>query len=284
MSANERPAAEATHQDVFRHLDAVIEQVHSWLHAEPIPSAGTALDNLQLAFIVRALNQYRGILVLLRNNHWEDALILTRALFELVLNLEELVHRQQDKEAAAERFFLFSSLQQFLEKLELRRYNVHSGRLAPEHAKELEALEGAARKLFVPFAYFDKKRRPRWRTHWANRTVADLCNLSSNKMRRHQYQLLYARGSAFTHSTPTAVLSAHAPGPTSFEEFIQYSEEQEERNLRMVASFATLFVGDVLVLTGERLPRFRPEWVAQVLVPAASAIITGWTSANGDAG
>ena len=182
---------------MFRSLDSFVERVHNWLHGEPLSDSATALDDLKLAFIVRALNQFRSILILLRSNHWEDALVLTRALFELVLNVEELVHRQKDKEVAARQFLLFAALQEVLERLDLGRYAVHSGRKSAAHARELDMLESAARKFFWPFAYVDKKRRKRWRTHWANRTVADLCNLSSNKMRPHQYRMFYARGSAF---------------------------------------------------------------------------------------
>ncbi len=273
MAQTERPSAEHGHPDVFRHLDAIVLQVHEWLHGNPIPTASTALDNLKVAFIVRALNQYRAIVLLLKSNHWEDGLILTRALFELLLNVEELVHRAKDKEDAARRFFLFSYLQELLEKLELRRYNVYSGRLPAEYAKELDAIEKSARRFFAPFAFTDKKGRPRWRTHWANRTVAELCQLSPNKMQPHHYRLLYAKGSAFTHSAPTAVLAAHHPPPKSMEEFMCDVDDAEERNLRMVASFATLFFGEILVLIGERLPRFRPAWVAEVIVPATQAII-----------
>ena len=117
MAQTERPSAEHGHPDVFRHLDAIVLQVHEWLHGNPIPTASTALDNLKVAFIVRALNQYRAIVLLLKSNHWEDGLILTRAPFELLLNVEELVHRAKDKEDAARRFFLFSYLQELLEKL-----------------------------------------------------------------------------------------------------------------------------------------------------------------------
>ena len=60
---------------------------------------------------MRALNQYRSIVNLLRNNHWEDALILVRSLFELLLNTEELCRRTDDIEKAAESFAADGHLQ-----------------------------------------------------------------------------------------------------------------------------------------------------------------------------
>ena len=273
MPQTTHPSAEDAHPVVFRALDAIILQVHEWLHGKEIPSAGTALDNLQIAFIIRALNQYRAVSVLLKTNHWEDALIVTRALFELVLNIEELVYRQKNQEAAAQRFFLFSELQEFQERLELRRYEIHSGRIPAEHVKELDEIERAARKFFAPFAYDDKKGKPRWRSHWANRTVADLCDLSPNKMRKHHYRILYAKGSVFTHSAPAAVLAAYH-APTSVQDFIRDVDDQEEQNMRMVASFATLFFGDILVLVGERLPGFNPQWFSETVVPIVRDIVT----------
>lgn len=272
MPDSQRPGAKDTHADVFGRLDVIVEKVHNWLHGSPRP-APTALDNLRVAFVVRALNQYRAILNLLKTNHWEDALILTRSLFELLLNVEEVIHRQKDKEAAAQRFFLFSELQSVLEWLELQRYQVASGRLPDTHARILDATEKAARKLFAPFAYTDKKGRPRWRTHWADKTVADLCDLSPNKIRPHQYRTLYAKGSAFTHSAPMAVLSAHHRDPGTWEEFLAASDAQEDRDLRLAASFATLFLGEILVLVGNQLPEFRREWVVEVLLPTVSSII-----------
>lgn len=283
MAQNPRPAAEETHAGVFERLEPIVLQVHDWLHGEPVPSAGTALDNLQIAFIVRALNQYRAILLLLRSNHWEDALILTRALFELLLNVEELVYRQPDKEQAAQRFFLFSSLEHFRETRELRRYDIASGREPPDYAQALDQVEKMGRKAFAPFAYIDRKGRPRWRSHWANRTVADLCHLSPDRMRPHQHRILYSKGSAFTHSAPSAVLAAHAPPTDDFDEFIRFAEAQEDRQLRMVASFSTLFFGDIMAQIGGRLPGFRPEWIAEVVVPAGTGIISKGSAGPGDA-
>ena len=53
---------------------------------------------------------------------------------------------------------------------------------------------------------------------------------------------------------------------------MRYSDDVEERNLRMVASFSALFFGEILSLVGNRLPGFDPLWVVKVLVPKATAI------------
>lgn len=181
----ERPAIES-HAAIFADLDAVLKQLHEWIDLTPIPDDETHHGVVTAAILFRATNQLRAIVTVLKGNFWEDALILTRALFELLLNTEELVHRCPDKEHGAARFLLFSQLQKYLEWARTEEYQVASGRAGPDYAKELAKIERSARKSFAPFAFIDKKGRPKWRARWCNKNVAQLCEASPNPMRRHQ--------------------------------------------------------------------------------------------------
>ncbi len=63
-----RPSAAVAYRDVFVQLGAVIEQFHRWIDRD-IENDGTWWGIMQLAILVRAFNQYRSIVNLLRDNH-----------------------------------------------------------------------------------------------------------------------------------------------------------------------------------------------------------------------
>jgi len=277
IMVDNRPTAKNSHQAIFSDLDSIVEKLHQWIDLANIPDDGTALGTVSLAFIFRSFNQYRSILNLLKTNHWEDALILTRSLFELLLHAEELIHRSKDQELAAQHFLLFSQLQDYREWAALERYKVASARNSQEYAKKLDKIDNTARKLFAPFSYTNKKKRKKWRENWCKKKVADLCNLSQNPMRMHQYRILYAKGSDFVHSSPAAVFSAtHLDDESNWEKFITHVDSAEKDGLRLVASFSTIFLGELLSLTGNRLPDYDPDWLIGKLSPTVKKIANGW--------
>lgn len=261
----ERPAIES-HATIFADLDIVLQQLHDWIDLTPIPDKKTNHDVVTASVLFRATNQLRAIVILLKGNFWEDGLILTRALFELLLNTEELVHRCPDQEHGAARFLLFFQLQKYLEWARIEEYQVASGRVDSAYAKELEKIKKSARKDFAPFAFVDKNGRPKWRTSWCNKTVAKLCEASPNPMRPHQYRLLYSSGSDFAHASPLAALST-SQLYESFEQekYLRDAAAREDRGLRLVASFSLIFLGEIFTLVGARLPSYRPDWVSVTL-------------------
>lgn len=261
----ERPAIES-HASIFAELDAVLQKLHQWIDLTPIPDDETHHGVVTAAILFRAANQLRAIIALLKGNFWEDALILTRALFELLLNTEELVHRCPDQEQGAARFLLFSELQKYLEWVRIQEYQVASGRAGPDFAKELVKIEKSARKFFSSFSFIDKKGHPKWRMSWCNKKVAQLSEASPNPMRRHQYRLLYSSGSDFAHASPLAALST-SQLYRSFEQerFLLDAAAREDQGLRMVAAFALIFLGEIFTLVGTRVPSYQPDWIAKTL-------------------
>ena len=171
-----------------------------------------------------------------------------------------------DREHGAARFLLFSQLQRYLQWARLEEYQVASGRACFDYAKELAKIEESARRVFAPFAFFDKKGRPKWRVSWCSKNVAELCEASPNPMRPHQYRLLYSSGSDFAHATPTAALStSQLYSSPEWEAFLRDAAAAEDRGLRLVASFALVFLGEIFTLLGTRVPTYRPNWVADTL-------------------
>lgn len=267
--SHSRPSAAEAYRDFFVQADAVIDKFHQWIDRDDIPGDRTWWGIVQLAILIRAFNQYRSIVNLLRNNHWEDALILVRSLFELLLNTEELCRRAGDIEAVAESFVAFAHLQRYLRWREHQVYNITTGRAGDEARAHIEKMDGLARRFFAPFWESGKKGRGRWRANWSRKTVADLCHLSANPLREHHYRLLYGRGSEFTHSAPIAVFAAMRlkDEPEELADFVPAVDAEEERELREVGSIATVFLFELATLIGDRLPTFDLKWCADVGMP-----------------
>ena len=77
MAEQERPQLPPADQrwpDVFSAVDTVIAQLIRWINEAEIPDVPTHLAHVKAAALFRVFNQYRAIVGLLRNYHWEDAL------------------------------------------------------------------------------------------------------------------------------------------------------------------------------------------------------------------
>jgi hypothetical protein len=124
-------------------------------------------------------------------------------------------------------------------------------------------LDRLARNFFAPFWHV-KKGRGKWRDTWSRKNVAELSRLSTNPLRQHHYRLLYGRGSEFTHSAPVAVFGTmHLKNePEELANWIVDVDAQEERELREISATATVFLFEIAVLIGRRLPEFDVRWCA----------------------
>lgn len=261
------PSAEEQYPDIFACLNKIISQVHKLVHSNPIPDDRTYWGNVRIGLISRAFNQYKSIVNLLKTNHWEDALILTRSLFELLLYTEELL-RNPDSEKIAKRFCLFSELQGYLMSRELTLYQVLTGRLDPGVEDKIKKQwDKKAKETFSPFWYKNKKGRGKWRESWCNKNRAELSRSSDNPMRMNQYNLIYGRGSDFTHSSPIAVFAAfqNMEEGYNFQDFKNRSDSIEEQELKTVAPLASIFFLEILLLVGDRLPDFDHNWITKTL-------------------
>ncbi len=269
-----RPSAAVAYRDFFAQADTVIEQFHHRIDRD-IPTDGTWWGIVQLAILVRAFNQYRSIVNLLRENHWEDALILVRSLFELLLNTEELCRHPDRIEEAAESFVAFAHLQRYLRWREVELYNITTGRAGKEARTRIDETDRQAKKFFALFWYADKKGQGKWRATWSRKNAAELCRLSANPLREHHYRLLYGRGSEFTHSAPVAVFATMQlkHEPEELADTIRDVDAREERELREIGSMATVFLLEIAVLIGGRLPGFDIKWCLDVGMPSVGRML-----------
>lgn len=262
------PSAEERHPEYFDLANDVITQLIEWLHSGEIAQPDTALQIAELAFITRSFNLYRAIVLLLRTDHWEEAFILTRSLFELLLNLEEIQRDERSAESRAQRFLLFDRLQQYRQRCARHEYEVRTGRIKAERERMAE-LDAMARDLFAMFLSKGKegKKSKRWHTSWCGKNVKELAKASQVQTRLSQYEVLYAEMSALAHSTPAAVMSTVkiAENQHRLENIREDANESERERLLEVLSLATEFTLEVVLRAREVLTTYDPAWNLAIL-------------------
>ncbi len=263
----QKPSAEETYPDVFEVSDLIIERLHFWIEKADLEDDGTFLGLVKIGILARAFNQYKAIINLLRTNHWEDALILTRSLFELLLNTEE-INRHDNLEESAKKFCLFGELQAYRMWRELNQYQVLTGQAEPETEEKIKRYDKQAQILYAQFRR-KKKKGLQWKNYWHDKNVYQLAKDSANPKRMDQYNLLYAEGSQFAHANAYAVYSSwqFSARSSNLDEVINNLDAIEENELRKIASFASIFIGEILTIFGDQLPDFDSNWVADTLGP-----------------
>src|SRR4051794_22604616 len=105
------PEAEVRHPEVFVVLHLLRDKLSAWIDHGELDDPQSPLEWVRVACAVRTYNLYKAAVALLEKDFWEDALILIRTLFELLLNVEELHRVEQDREKRAVRFVIFEKLQ-----------------------------------------------------------------------------------------------------------------------------------------------------------------------------
>ena len=265
---NQIPSAKNRHPGLFKVTETVIQQLVEWVHDPDIANPSvSALGLVKFCSVVHALNGYRSINLLLETDHWEDAGILTRGLFELVLNLEEICRDARTAEEKAQRFILFGSLQQGLHARALVQYQIDTGRGTKEHGEKVREIDNFLESHFKQFLFVGKKGRKRWRDYWCNMSVRDLAERSYHPTRIHQYTIIYAFLSSFTHSAPMAVMSTFGwrPPDKDWEQFDREHLAKEQDNIILVISLATQFLLEILLFAGDVFPKIDLVWSLSIM-------------------
>lgn len=277
-----KPAIES-YPEIFDTMTLLYESVKQWLEgAKSLPERPNYSDT-QIGIVVRGFNQYGAIINLLENRNYEDALILTRSMFELLLTAEELVRQEAvNPEKASIEFILFSGLQEYLRWRTGELYQIATGRATKETKARIKWFDAEARDWFSPFwcsigksqKKKDKKEKKsreiyeveggKWTSHWCSKKVWQLSDESENPMRKHQYETVYRWGSSLAHATPHVIFSASLPRtlqPTDKEEFRSCMDLKEEKGIRIAATLSSSFLIEIVVLFSDRFPDFDSDWV-----------------------
>ncbi|WP_295850376.1 DUF5677 domain-containing protein [uncultured Microbacterium sp.] len=162
-------------------------------------------DRFDIAVFARGINIVKATRSLCADAHWEMASSLVRQLFELVLNVEWIT-KQSDPTAARFLFSKYGLLQSARHQLETIAYAEETSR--PVDAERRQFL----RDLLDGVAFSEFKGKPRadgsirWVDSWNRKSVRELAEASDQRLRVHQYSLLYRRWSEETHATPGALM------------------------------------------------------------------------------
>jgi hypothetical protein len=256
------PATEA-HPEVFALIQKIADNLHLWIDCGRVPVPSTALGFVQVALAIRAWNAFRAIRVLLETSHWEEALIVTRSLFELLLNVEEIHRDGNAAEEKARRFLLFSELQRYHQARAMRQYMIDTGRVTKDDDL-LRRLDIAAESVFAVFRRKKPKGLPHWLSYWCGTNVYELAQKSKNPIRVGQYRVLYSYASSFVHSSPQSVMSTHTQAK-GMEEIAKTWTQTEEAQTQMVASFSVSFILEIFFYVGSVFPDYSPLWNFDIL-------------------
>jgi hypothetical protein len=252
-------SAKERYPDLFEITELVIRQLHEWIDKGNIPAPRTAIDCVLHACNIRAFNLYKSINNLLETDHWEDAGILARSMYELVLNLEEIQQESGKEEKKARKYMQFNYLQRYLQADTLELYAQKTGRSTSDSALRSQR-QKIAKSLFSEFV--DPKRKSEWQKSWCGKSVHSLAKDSKNEMRYHHYKIIYSFFSELSHSGPLPVMVNLLLGETAEEtkQLLENYDSKEREHAALVLSLSTLWLLEVLMRGKEMIPEYDPKW------------------------
>jgi hypothetical protein len=258
--------------EYFDIIDGVINKLHNWVHLETMHALTNALGFVKTATIIRAFNTYISIKLLLRNDHWEDAAIISRSLFELLLNLEEVLKDKTTSEKQAKKYLRYNKLQESLHIISNVEYEIATGRCPKERELLLKDLKQSMDTFFQEFC--NKKRVNGWENSWCGKSVYKLALSSANSMRTHQYNIIYSYFSDLSHGSPYAAMTTwtEIKQGEKDETTIQRHEENEKENLENVFLLSTVWLMEILLLAKSQIPTYDIKWNMDVLEQISKVI------------
>jgi hypothetical protein len=256
--------AKERYPEYFQISEIVINKLHEWIDRTDIPVPQTTLGIVKFASVIRAFNLYRSINVLLETDHWEDAAILSRSIFELLLNLEEIVRDKESVEDKAKKYLRFQELQKYLHQISLINYEVQTGRRSKKQVSELTELEKKAKSIFTEF--LNKRKGLEWETSWCGKSVYKLAKDSAKPMSIPQYKIMYSLFSNFSHSSPYSVMTTMPLENTSeeTEQLFQGRKNHEKENMTLVLTISTTWILEILFIGRSEIPLYDVKWNFEV--------------------
>ncbi len=258
-------AAKERFPKYFSVSEEVINKLHKWIDRQDIPVPQTFQGIVKFATVLRAFNLYKSINLLLENDHWEDAAILGRSLFELLLNLEEVIRDEKTAEKRAEKYLRYLHLSKLLHYVNDKRYEINTGRTPKEEETRIAKIEKDVRIVFSEFV--DKRRVLGWSNSWCGKSVYKLTKDSGKPIRLAQYKLIYSYFSEFSHSNPLATMTTIDLGKTTeeMEKFKQNKEEIERASMARVLTLSITWLLEILFIGKSEIPLFDIKWNLKIL-------------------
>lgn len=171
--------------------------------------SGSPSEVTRLAVGQRMLTMLQGARLLLEEGHWELAAGVARQIFEILVNVENLLNRA-DVEAAWESYREFGEAQLLQAALRKLKYAIAAGYDdASDEARSLTAALGDAR--FEEFRHA----KGHIRDSWTGRSVEKLAASSQVPWRADQYRYYYRTWSEQAHGSPSSLISTVTPRTAS---------------------------------------------------------------------
>lgn len=162
------------------------------------------LARFDAEILVRGINSVKAARLLMEHGHWEHAVGTARQLFELLINMEHLAG-MEDREKGVLLYLRFGVLQLTLEQRRNLLYARETGRTI-----DTDRLAALSQVLDSHFADFKGKPKhdgtETWVPSWSRKNTKTLVELSTNAMRKHQYEHLYTSWSEQAHATPSSLI------------------------------------------------------------------------------
>jgi len=189
-------------------IDLVVEvarTTENGLFEIPQPDDATQneLIRFDAALLVRGSNALKAARVLCKEGFWESAVGCVRQLFELVLDAEHIA-RQPDRHAAISMYAKYGLLQMVREQAAELRYDESTGRTVD--TERLTMLELMLEHTFPEFRHVNATGRVSWDKRWSRLDARRLAELSTHRLRKKQYELLFSSWSEQVHAAPGALL------------------------------------------------------------------------------
>jgi hypothetical protein len=225
---------------------------------------------------VRALSQYRSLVLLLKARQWEDALVLARSLYELNVNLSEIASYSSPEErartfAAFGKFQQLRLLQMRLEE-ELRDERGKAQRSAEAIACE-QKLAGLASVLERNFSQFrSAKGKRKWQDSWSGvstETLAQRLAQQTGAREGHHDYWVFRLASLFTHNAPGALLfvALRDLEPADWKTFKAELDKAGNEGLRFFLREASLCFIDIVGMAGSFIAGYERKWFDEFALP-----------------
>ena len=258
------PSALKRYPECFEITSVVINRLTDWIDKGDLEAPKDATSVVLFAIAVRSFNLYRSINNLLKTDHWEDAGILSRSMYELVLNLEEVQREEGKEESKAKKYMRFHMLQEFLHMKLMSDYHYKTGRASNEEQSGIIKLERDAKKLFAEFK--SKRGHLEWQNSWCGKSVYKLAKESTNNMRMSHYEISYSYFSSLSHSGPTPVMAQMIMGETDkeTEKLMEKQLNKEKESLMLVMSLSTVWLIEIIMRCKSVIPAYDVGWNLEI--------------------
>lgn len=262
--------------EALRLAESLIEKPISWTRPLSGKCEAPVLRFVKFRAFSRAVAQYKSLVLLLKASQWEDALILTRSLYELNLNLSRIAS-SADSETAARQFVKFGKFQ--LIRLEQKRLTDRlSDALSESQAKPSAEITDCEKKLAAIASQLDRDfgdfRSPKgnWRESWSGETVVrlaqDIAEETGSEVGQNDY-FVFKLASLFTHNSSGSLffqlpLDRETIG---WNEFRAAIDKAGREGLRHFLHEASVCLVDIVGIAGDCIDGYEQEWFDAFALP-----------------